>query len=465
MTKMFLNRYIIETTSPMAINSGRRETGFDTQLARDANDLPYIPATSFTGVWRHLTQSLLGEKQVKQWFGDLENSDELSKAPKLHIHHGLLIDAQGKVVLGLLPPHRIKEDGILQRLQDVRPHYRDHVRINDRGVAKDKAKFDKIVLPTGVRFCVDVRWQGDESHEESWLALEKLLCHPQFALGSSTRNGLGRFKIVASHSEKIDLTANPAAGAQLVEFIERTKLPTSTNLSAEAGEVFATLELSALDVWRCGKGSRPVGKVDGHTDSFVYSEPRIEWKAQKGAWSEKDEVVLCGSSIKGILAHRVAYHYRRITGQFADVMLEDATHEKWQERPNELRDLLGDDNQMEGSELAGSLIVDDVVIEHVQPVVRTHTSIDRFTGGVRFGALYSEEVLWQPTFKVKLHIAPNTHIQQELKEALSATLEDLKLGLLPLGAGSGRGNSLVEHKAGQVWDIQWNQIGLQEKSV
>ena len=68
MTKMFLNRYIIETTSPMAINSGRRETGFDTQLARDANDLPYIPATSFTGVWRHLTQSLLGEKQVKQWF-------------------------------------------------------------------------------------------------------------------------------------------------------------------------------------------------------------------------------------------------------------------------------------------------------------------------------------------------------------------------------------------------------------
>ncbi|MDO5667631.1 MAG: RAMP superfamily CRISPR-associated protein [Alcaligenaceae bacterium] len=464
MTKIFLNRYIIDTTSPMAISSGRREVGFDTQLARDANGLPYIPSTSFTGVWRHLAQDVLDEKVVKQWFGDLNLSNEVAGLPKLHIHHGLLLDGQGKVVLGLLPKLRLEEDKLLQRLLDVRPHYRDHVRINDRGVATEYGKFDKILLPKGIRFCVDIRWQGDESHEESWLELQKLLSHPHFALGSSTRNGFGRFKIVATLSEKLDLEGNPGAGEQLVKFIKRSDLPVETELIQNNQPAFATLELSALDVWRCGKGSRPLGEASEHTDSFVYSEPYVRWEGTRAIWEEKPQVVLCGSSIKGILAHRLAYHYRRLTNQFADSeMMVGVKHANWQQRPDELRDLLGDDSQVEGNQLAGSLIVEDVVINKVKPQIRTHTSIDRFTGGVRFGALYSEEVLWQPDFKLKLHVVPNTRITSQLRDALAATLEDLKEGLLPLGAGSGRGNSLVINKPNQVWEIQWDQIGLREE--
>lgn len=464
MTKIWLNRYIIETTSPMAISSGRRETGFDTQLARDANNLPYIPATSFTGVWRHLTQSVLGKELVNRWFGDLQLNAKEADAPKLQIHHGLLLNSQSQVVLGLLSQASIEQDDLLQRLQDVRPHYRDHVRINDRGVATEYGKFDKILLPKGVRFCVDVRWQGDDSHEAEWLELQKLLSHSQFALGSSTRNGLGRFKIVANHSEKVSLTANPTAGEKLIKFIRRTDLPVKRDLDQEQRQAFANLELSALDVWRCGKGSRPLGQVSDHTDTFVYSEPFVEWKGQQAIWQDKPQAVLCGSSIKGILAHRLAYHYRRLSGDFVENM-EQASHKDWQKRPDELRELLGDDSQEEERQYAGRLIVEDAVIANVKPTVRTHTSIDRFTGGVRYGALYSEEVLWQPSFNLKLHIVPNTTISPLLKEALAATLDDLKEGLLPLGAGSGRGNSLVAHHPGQVWDIQWDQIKSQEEVV
>ena len=52
-------RLVIETQTPMAINSGLREVGFDSQLARDANGLPYIPGTSIAGVWRNLAERLL----------------------------------------------------------------------------------------------------------------------------------------------------------------------------------------------------------------------------------------------------------------------------------------------------------------------------------------------------------------------------------------------------------------------
>lgn len=469
MSTLWLNRYVIETTSPMAINSGRRETGFDTQLARDANGLPYIPASSFTGVWRHLVQDILGEDHAKQWFGSLEQDEAQKKiaasTPKLHIQHGLLLDGNGKVVLGLLPSEAIEKDALLQRLLDVRPHYRDHVRINDRGVAEEHGKFDQILLPKGVRFCIDVRWQGAEGFNPSWKAIQDLLAHPSFALGASTRNGLGRFKIIANSTEKLELMNNPKAGEKLTAFVKRKKLPSKTDIVLKENTPFATLELSALDTWRCGKGSRPLSKVaDAHTYPFTYSEPYISWQGDQATWQDKPQAILCGSSIKGMLAHRLAYHYRRLTQQFAESMAA-AKHAQWQQRPDELRELLGDASQEEGRLLAGKLIVEDVVVSNVNPMVRTHTSIDRFTGGVRDGALYSEEVLWQPQFTVKLHLLPNTVLSPELKEALTATLEDLKLGLLPLGAGSGRGSSLVEHKANQRWDIQWQQIDTQEASV
>lgn len=468
MSTLWLNRYIIETTSPMAINSGRRETGFDTQLARDTNGLPYIPATSFTGVWRHLTQRMLGEDYAKQWFGSIEQDEKLqtiaASSPKLHIHHGLLLDGKGNVSLGLLPNEVLQKDELLRRLADTRPHYRDHVRINDRGVAEEHGKYDQILLPKGVRFCIDVRWQGQAVFEESWQKIQALLADPSFALGASTRNGLGRFKVVASSSEKLELMGNPKAGDKITAFMKRQSLPKTKAISFEENTPFATLELNALDTWRCGKGSRPLGKVDDHTDSFTYSEPYINWQNNQGTWQEAPQAILCGSSIKGMLAHRLAFHYRRLTEQFAE-NIADANHEQWQQRPDELRDLLGDASQEEGRLLAGKLIVEDVVINNVKPIVRTHTSIDRFTGGVRYGALYSEEVLWQPSFTLKLHLVPNTVLSQELKNALEATLNDLKHGLLPLGAGSGRGSSLVEHKESQSWDIQWQHIKVQEAAI
>lgn len=469
MSTLWLNRYVIETTSPMAINSGRRETGFDTQLARDVNGLPYIPASSFTGVWRHLVQEVLGEAYAKQWFGCVEQDEAQQKSyadtPKLHIQHGLLLDSNGKVILGLQTSEAIQKDSLLNRLLDVRPHHRDHVRINDRGIAEEHGKFDQILLPKGIRFCIDVRWQGEEGLNQSWEDIQQLLAHPSFALGSSTRNGLGRFKIVANSTEKLELINNPKAGERITAFIKRKSLPSKTDITFKESTPFAVLELSALDSWRCGKGGRPLGKsVDSHTDSFTYSEPYISWQGNHATWQDEPQAILCGSSIKGILAHRLAYHYRRLTGMFAENM-EDATHAQWQQRPDELRELLGDASQEEGRQLAGKLIVEDVVVSNVNPMVRTHTSIDRFTGGVRYGALYSEEVLWQPEFTVKLHLSPNTDLSPELKEALNATLEDLKLGLLPLGAGSGRGSSLVEHKANQRWDIQWQQLDTQEATA
>jgi CRISPR/Cas system CSM-associated protein Csm3 (group 7 of RAMP superfamily) len=465
MSQLYLTRILIETTAPLAINSGGRETGFDSQLARDANQLPYIPASSLAGVWRHLVHSCLGADASKRWFGCVDDNGESSR---LFVQDGLLLDSQGHIVQGLVEAERIAADPLLQRLQQTRPHHRERVRINDRGVASDMGKFDQIILPTGIRFCIDIRWKSDdvsESDRQEWQQLLSYFAHPAFALGSSTRNGLGRFKIIADEQNILTLTNNPSAGATLRKFVKRETLPTKVSSIANDHRPFARLELTALDSWRCGQGSRPLGdKTDQHTDSFTYSEPTVRWHKGKAHWNDQPQAILCGSGIKGILAHRLAYHYRRRNGAYAEIMAE-ASHQEWESRPQELGQLLGTSREKNGAgtseqEVAGQLFVDDAVIVCDKTLIRTHNSIDRFTGGVRQGALFSEELLWQPKIALTLRLASNATISQSLADALADTLEDLKLGLLPLGAGSGRGNSLVEHQTGQIWDIDWAQLTI-----
>ncbi|KLV01460.1 hypothetical protein ABT56_22140 [Photobacterium aquae] len=459
MSRIYLTRLVIETQTPMAINTGGRETGFDSQLARDANGIPYIPATSIAGVWRHLTKedNKLGEQAAEFWFGTTERCSTLTLAD------GIVHNSQNKPVVGLISSQEIQNDPILALLRQDRPHHREHVRINDRGVAADEAKFDQLLLPAGVRFTVDIRWNSngqDAQQEKEWQDILACWQKRHFALGATTRNGLGKIRVVASSQQVLDLAGNPTAGERLSEFVKRTDIPTQLDLTAQPQTTpFAELPLQALDNWRCGTGSSLLdpSKKEANVNIITYSEPRIEWHNNTAAIAPNSPV-LCGSSIKGILAHRIAYHLRKRLGIWAEDMA-DCDHETWEKRPIELKQLLGHADQDDHNQsVAGKLFVDDCQIDFEHTIIRTHNSIDRFTGGVRQGALYSEELLYQPCFTLKLWLVPGTSLSPELKGALEDTLSDLQSGLLPFGAGSGRGTSLVMQNQTQEWLVNWNAI-------
>ncbi|PVZ80644.1 hypothetical protein C9426_32700 [Serratia sp. S1B] len=462
MTVIYTCCLLLEAQSPMAINSGGREIGFDTQLARDANGLPYLPATALAGVWRHLANQELQQR----WFGSL---DEHSDASRLIISDGVIHDSHNCPVTGLRPLNELEQDPILSLLLQERPHHRERVRINDRGVASHEGKFDQILLPAGVRFSVNIHWRAEQREPELEAEWQELLACWQvrrFALGASTRNGLGQIKVIAHHSQYLDLVGNPAMGQRLSDFIQRKVRP-SQPLAMERAELpFATLPLKALGAWRCGRGETRLGseadsvvkgnggqtEQNDHIGSFTYSERRINWDGEHASISAP-QPVLCGSAIKGILGHRLAYHYRRLTQNWAEEYEDIADNTQWEKRPEELWKLLGNVEPNSDSAVAGRLYVDDIPIaikpEHTH--IRRYNSIDRFTGGVRQGKLYSEELLYQPCFELRLWLAPDTYLSQELQQALEYTLDDLREGRLPLGAGSGRGASLVQ----QDWQGEW----------
>ncbi|TKF93223.1 hypothetical protein FCV76_23670, partial [Vibrio sp. F13] len=148
-----------------------------------------------------------------------------------------------------------------------------------------------------------------------------------------------------------------------------------------------SISLKALDNWRCGRGvellSKPNKSLNHSVNVITYSEPVVIWKGTQAEIIPFCPVV-CGSSIKGMLAHRIAFHYRKHAKQWAETA-GDAENEIWQKRPEALKALLGYADNDHDQSVAGSLWVEDADIEYEHIVIRHHNSIDRFTGGVRKG--------------------------------------------------------------------------------
>lgn len=466
MTHIILSRIVIETISPMAINTGGRETGFDTQLARDVNGLPYIPGTSVAGVWRHICESAIGEEESRFWFG-FSDRDKSSRS-LLAVSNGCIHDHMNKPVQGLKPLSAISKDPLLAELKREKPLHREHVRMNDRGVAAHEGKYDQVLLPTGTRFTIELRVQTDSyssEFEKRWLNLVSLWNDRRFVFGATTRNGLGRFKIISTQQNLIDLQQGATASKCIADWrngvnCNNLNLPANVN---EATKLIAELGVKALDNWRSGVGSQQLGKVsDSNVNIITYSENVIEWKSNQGALSRAPRAVLAGSTIKGILAHRIAFHYNRHTQRWAE-NLEEASHKEWEARPLGLSQILGHaDEENHEASTAGKLFIDDAQIEYKDTIVRTHNSIDRFTGGVRKGALYSEELLYQPSFTIRIWAPSEISLDKALKSALADTVKDIETGLLPFGAGAGRGNSLVERDPKGTWNTDFS--GVKETS-
>lgn len=459
-TNIKVLKLVLETSSPMAIHTGNREVGFDNQLVRDVNGLPMIPATAFAGVWRHLAEDAFHHHSssdasaiVNSWFGKSNGDD--SQASNLMISNGVILDSQHRVAKPYTASDQLERDELLRTCLHERPLFRDRVAINDRGVALDGSKFDQVVLPKGVRFALNIQWATTGVSIEEQTLLLGLLNDKRFALGASTRNGLGQLEVVYSELIDIDLSKGPEAGITLQKAL--SEACRQQNDLAESRyqnnnmQLLASLPLEALDNWRCGKGNRLLGEQpeSGSVSIISYSEQSVVWQNCRARMTEH-EPVLCGSSVKGILAHRIAYHYRKHTQKWAHTM-ENNSHQDWQARPAELNDLLGfiDSDTAQ----AGRLFVLDCPVSHEHTVIRTHNCIDRFTGGVREGALYSEELLYQPSFELKLYLTTGEPFSKELKSALLDTLNDIKLGLLPIGSGSGRGTSMVMLDSSKAWQV------------
>lgn len=450
--RVFLARVTIEFTTPFHIGSGESDGASDAGVVRDWNGLPALPGDSLTGMLRQAYEDGYGVDETRSLFGFQDAQDGQGSA--LCVSWGLIHDENNEVKEALTLRSKLEADDVLY--DAMYPTLRDHVRLGHRGTAEAAGKFDELTVSAGHRFTFELELTGDPEDEEKWQRLLGLLNDRFLRIGGKTRRGLGAFVVQSLTGCALDLSRSEDFQAYLNHSSELSQRPDWQPLKvnpvsniAERNHEEITLKLVPEDYWMFGGGFDETGTVD----SVAVRDSLVVWSdVEEGVrGSLKPVYVIPGSSVKGALSHRVAFHYNRMTGQFAD-----------KKSPAELDNLVGEKNlavrnlfgNMAGENgQPGRVWIDDQffdVDEENQFVpIQPHVAIDSFTGGARNGFLFFDRPLDDSvlgddgvltlTILMKRTSSEELKADKEAEEALRCALVDTCKGRLALGAHQGRG--------------------------
>ena len=463
-----LARIILETETPLVIGSGNKDIKTDSVVAKDINELPYIPATTLAGLIRHS----LPEELQEYWMGFQTKKD--GEGSRIILSEGKILSANGNPIDGL----NLVKDKITQLCREL--PIRQHVRINQQGTAVKNGKFDEEIVPKGVRFCFEIELMAEKDKPGIMDTILSIIQSDGFRIGSGSRSGFGKIKVVGILRRDLDLcvpdelTLYLGKSASLAKAWEGYK-PYTPSATKESDCIFYTLELKPVDFMFFGSGFG-----DERSDMTFVREPVITWEKGKATIVEQERVILIpASSVKGALAHRTAYHYNRLEGVFADKKTAEELEKNTGKENKAVKTLFGSEGDRKGkNKQRGNILFSDIIEEQKVPLekkVLNHVKIDRFTGGAVDGALFSEEVLYAPEkiFNLELMLRKTAVDEEEvlyaprktffnlelmlrktavdekdgkIVKAFEAALTDLCRGYLPLGGGVNRGNGTFKGK-------------------
>lgn len=437
----FLARIIIEAKTPLAVGSGNKDIITDALVAKDVNGMPYIPATSIAGVLR----SMMG-KEADSFFGFQAANG--GKGSEIIFTEAKILSSTSQVIDGL--NIEAVNDALLEKYVEL--PIRQHVRIDSNGVAVDHGKFDEQIVFKGSRFCFEIEMVSDGTNYGQFQTTLSRLSDSSFRIGGGTRCGFGEIEIIELRTKYLDLTKE----TDLKLYLDK-----SSNLSvAWSGWDDSTkpashtdsnqwisykLELSPEDCFLFSSGFG-----DEDTDMTPVKARQVNWENNRGQLSDM-RILIPATSVKGALAHRVAYHWNRLNEYFIG---DDRA--KVGKDNEAVKALFGSEGEKEDNEMTnqvrGNLLFSDIIqaLDSHQEKILNHVKIDRFTGGAIDGALFNEKTIYGKNESFEFTIlankvalaTTNAETRMIVQEALEAALMDICKGLLPLGGGVNRGNGV-----------------------
>lgn len=429
----FLARVTMEAKTPVAIGSGEKDFISDSLVITDMYGLPYIPGTTVAGVVR----SIVDPSQKDILFGFQKGED--GRGSEIVFTEAKILNSKGEVM-----------DGIDISLQDelctkcMTLPIRQHVRINGKGTAADKGKFDEQVVFAGVRFCFEFEIVSKDNNTENFTKIISAINNAEFRLGSGSRSGFGQMEIVDVKQATIDMTKDD----QLEDYLNKSSnlqeskmwrgwKPISINDPKVSQEsVVYHLELTPDDFFMFGSG---FGDDSGNADMTGVRATKVVWDKSDHAAIKENCVLIPASSLKGALRHRVAYYYNKKKQAWAG-----SGKEQEADKNDAVIALFG---KSDGKDIVrGNALFSDIIKEESSVTTKyiNHVSIDRFTGGAIDGALFTELADYgnKEKFTTVIVVKRSALKDGDIKFAFEKALDDLKNGMLPLGGGVNRGNGI-----------------------
>lgn len=436
--KRYLARVVVEAATPLAVGTGDKDVLTDALVARDLNGLPYIPGSSIAGVLRHS----IGDNNDKDSIFGFQERDK-GRGSRIIFTDAVLIDANGEAQDGL---KTTKKSDFLSNY-DALP-IRQHVRINHLGSAADKGKFDEQIVYQGSRFVFEMEMVDNGNNESRFLEVLDNIYTQLFRLGGGTRCGFGAMKVVdikyrslnLSNSEDLDLYLSKSSS--LKQMWKGYEPYSSRDKEVHSWHEYI-LELKPLDFFLFSSGFN-----DDDADTTPVTESYVTWSGNNGEGHfVHDGVLIPATSFKGALAHRVAYHWNKINKLYA----ED-NNGKVEDKNDAVVKLFGSSGSNSEVIIRGNVLLSDVILNPSandrdklkDNKILNHVTIDRITGGTIAGHLFTEKVTHRPqqSFKETLYVNAEVLRDENIKQALERSLQDICDGLLPLGGGTNRGHGI-----------------------
>ena len=431
---------VLEAETPLVIGSGRKTMLTDAAILKDINGFPYIPGTSIAGILSHA----LDEKTKGSFFGVKSTSkenDNDSKGSDIIFSEGKIIDLKGNVIDGI---SNLSETDFSKKFK--RQPKRNHVRLTDKGVAKKAGKFDEEVIYKGCRFAFDIEMvakSGDIDSTSSFFdEVLSSLYSATLRIGGGTRNGFGKMKVHEIKKRTLILS-NKCDLAKYLNYSSNLSSnyadwDTLKKSSTDEGWITYELTLKPNDFFSFGAGFG-----DKVVDDIQVREECIEWN-DKNEGTFKEKYLIPATSLKGAIAHRVAFYSNLKEGKYA-MQIQAKEFDNYSGGMNKAVGLLFGYQKDKEDLRRGICIFNDLFVEknEKKEKVFNHVSIDRFTGGAIDGALFSEKVIDGRDLKLKTTIMVKDTGEEGLNDALEClerALKDIDLGTLTFGGGSGRGH-------------------------
>lgn len=459
LTHRYIARFTVEAMTPLFVGSGKQSLLVDMLVQRDHLGLPMILGTSLAGVLRHNDEDKVGQakpedrKKLNSIFGHQDNNTKNGRGSRLHVSSAYLMIDKDQCSQGLE-----EVDTELQRIYGELP-VRQHVRINERGVADDGGLFTNEVVLKGSRFRFEIELDGTVDDQEAWTNIVQFIESKQLRVGAGTRNGYGSLRVIESFKADYDLGNKDQRQAYLnlshhLDGVTYSSFDASSKETTGATSYRLDLKPDDFFHFGTGTGDQDVDLVPLTEQVVTYTETGIE---------TEEATVLPGSSIKGAIAHRKAYHYNRLKGQWADQLATSKTGRELQkklltgvgnEAVYQLFGAAAGQEKLGGEDRSGHrghVMIDDIYLtnkEACNDKIFNHVAIDRFTGGAIDGALFSEKVsrLTKADGTITIEIQVEQHRKynddDHVIEAFEAALTDICSGLLPLGGLVTKGHGM-----------------------
>lgn len=416
----FIARIILEAKTPLIIGTGNKEIHTDATVAKDVNGLPYIPGTSIAGVVRHAL-GLTGKDD--DFFGF--QSDDKGKGSEIIFSEARMIGLDGKAIDGL------KEiNGEFYEAFNNLP-VRNHVRITDKGVGAEHGKFDEEIIFKGTRFCFEIEVVSQENSRERLNEALDAICSSEFRIGAGSRKGFGRMEVRECKYQTFDLTISE----QLSKYLEHSSNLsepfegddyTSTN-SSDSLKYDLTLVPEDFFLFGAGFGDKDV-------DLVPVKEKVVDYEQKKIVVAN---ILIPASSIKGALAHRVAFHYNKQKEYFVGDNKAKVGNDN-----KAIQELFGYTSEDGKTKKRGNILFEDIIENQaIQEKIFNHVSIDRFTGGAIDGALFSEKAMYGNgrEFHTTITLLKKEFDDDTILSSFETALKDIINGMLPLGGAVNKG--------------------------